>query len=275
VKRLSGRTAIVTGAASGIGREIARQFAARGAFVLVTDVDAAGVAAAVTEIEAAGGIADGMVVDVTSREQLTAAIDRVTDRFGRLDYMVNNAGVAIFGEVDTVSLDDWDTMIDVNLRGVAYGTTLAYQRMVEQGHGHIVNTASVAGLVPVALQTHYCTTKHAILGLCRTLRLEAAEHNVRITAFCPAWVESAMFDNSVFHGSMAGIDARVLVPIRPMPTERAVARLMRGIDRGAEIVITPTYGRLAWWLERGLPALSHAIHRYSLRVIRTRSDSHA
>ncbi|HEV3355902.1 MAG TPA: SDR family NAD(P)-dependent oxidoreductase [Pseudonocardiaceae bacterium] len=268
--KLTGRTVIVTGAASGIGREIARQFAAGGAIVLVTDLNASAVDAVVQDITAHGGNASGAVVDVTSREQLTAAVDGVIERHGALDYMVNNAGVAIFGDLDAVGLDEWDTIIDVNLRGVAYGTTIAYQRMVAQGRGHIVNTASVAGLVPVALQTHYCTTKHAIVGLCRTLRLEAADHNVRVTAFCPAWVESGMFDNSVFHGTLAGSDARHIVPIRPMPTARAVQGLMRGLDRGAELVITPSYGRIAWWLERFWPGLSHLAHRIGLRVLRAR-----
>ncbi|HEY4023801.1 MAG TPA: SDR family NAD(P)-dependent oxidoreductase [Pseudonocardiaceae bacterium] len=266
--RLAGRTVIVTGAASGIGREIARQFAARGAIVLVTDLDATAVDAVVQDIRARGGIATGAVVDVTSREQISAAVDGVIERHGALDYMVNNAGVAIFGDLDAVGLDDWDTIIDVNLRGVAYGTTIAYQRMVARGGGHIVNTASVAGLVPVALQTHYCTTKYAIVGLCRALALEAADHNVRVTAFCPAWVESGMFDNSVFRGTLANADARRIVPVPPMPTARAVARLMRGLDRGADLVITPAYGRLAWWLERLCPRMSHAMQRIGLRLIR-------
>jgi NAD(P)-dependent dehydrogenase (short-subunit alcohol dehydrogenase family) len=275
---LAGRTAIVTGAASGIGREIARQFAARGAIVLVTDLDAAAVDAVVQDIAAHGASATGAVLDVTSREQIAAAVDGVIERHGALDYMVNNAGLAIFGDLDAVGLDEWDAIIDVNLRGVAYGTTIAYQRMVAQGSGHIVNTASVAGLVPVALQTHYCTTKYAIVGLCRTLRLEAADHNVQVTAFCPAWVESGMFDNSVFRGTLAGADARRIVPVRPIPAERAVARLLRGLDEGAALVITPAYGRLAWWLERYWPAMSHRMHRIGLRLLhryRRRRDQQA
>lgn len=269
--QFAGKTAIITGAASGIGREIARQLAAHGAIVLVTDLAGTPIDAVVDEITAAGGAATGMVVDVTSREQLQAAVDHVVDAHGRLDYMVNNAGVAIFGEVDVVSLDEWDTIIDVNLRGVAYGTTIAYRQMVAQGHGHIVCTASVAGLVPVALQTHYCATKHAIIGLCKTLRIEAAQHGVRVTAFCPAWVESGMFEHHTFRGSMAGADARKLVPFPPMPTDRAVAQLLRGVAEGASLVITPFYGRIGWWLERLAPGLSYRLYRMALRQLRRRA----
>ncbi|MGH3516529.1 MAG: SDR family NAD(P)-dependent oxidoreductase [Haloechinothrix sp.] len=266
-----GKTAIVTGAASGIGREIARQLADKGALVLVTDIAGQAAERVAADIAEHGGAATAMTVDVASRQHIQAAVDHVVAGHGRLDYMVNNAGVAIFGEVEVVSLDDWDTIIDVNLRGVAYGTTIAYRQMVKQGHGHIVNTASVAGLVPVPLQAHYCATKHAVVGMAKTLSVEAAEHGVAVTAFCPAFVESGMFDNSTFHGTMAGADARSLVPIRPLATDRAVARLLRGLARRRRFVVTPFYGRLGWWLERFSPTLSSRLHRLTLRETRKRA----
>lgn len=267
---LTGRTALVTGAGSGIGAEIARQLAARGATVLVTDIARAGVDAVVAEITGAGGAAEGMVVDVTRRAQLQAAVDHLVDRHGHLDLLFANAGVAIFGDVDAVSLDEWDTVIDVNLKGVAYATTIAYRQMVRQGHGHIVATASVAGLVPVPLQAHYCASKHAVVGLCATLGLEAARHGVTVTAFCPAFVESGMFDTATFRGALTGVDARRLVPVAPLATDVAVRRLLDGVARGRTMVITPFYGRLGWWLERFFPALSHRLHRGSLRMMRAR-----
>jgi NAD(P)-dependent dehydrogenase (short-subunit alcohol dehydrogenase family) len=268
---LGGRTAIITGAASGIGAEIARQLAAAGATVLVTDITPEAIDRVVAEIAAGGGTAAGMVVDVTRQADLQGAVDRVVAEHGRLDYLFNNAGVAIFGEVEEVTLADWDKIIDVNLRGVAYGTTIAYQQMVRQGHGHIVNTASVAGLVSVPLQAHYCTTKHAVVGLSKTVAVEAAEHGVVVTTFCPAFVESGMFDNHTTRGSTAGVDARRLVPVRPLATRVAVRRLLRGIQRRRELVITPFYGRVGWWLERVSPALSGRVHRILLRRIRDRA----
>lgn len=266
----AGRTAIVTGAASGIGREIARQLTGRGAIVLATDLPGTGLDAAVEEIAASGGSCTGMPVDVTERDQLASAIDHVVDGLGRLDLMFNNAGVAIFGEYELVSLDEWDRIIDVNLRGVAHGSTLAYQQMATQGHGHIVTTASSAALVPVPLQAHYCATKWGILGMMRTLQVEAASHGVDVTVFCPAWVESGMFDNHTMHGTLAGIDARRLVPFPPLPTRVAVSRLLRGVERRKRMVITPFYGRLGWWLERISPTASLALQRQALKQIRAR-----
>jgi NAD(P)-dependent dehydrogenase (short-subunit alcohol dehydrogenase family) len=263
-----GKTAIVTGAAGGIGREIARQLAARGARVLVTDLDQAAVDAVAAEIH---GAAEGMAVDVSDRDQIQAAVDRVVGEHGRLDYIFNNAGVAIFGEVDVVTLDDWDKIIDVNLRGVAYGTTIAYKQMVAQGDGHIVNTASVAGLVPVPLQAHYCATKHAVVGMSKTLAVEARERGVAVTAFCPAFVESGMIENNTLRGSMAGSDARKLVPVRPLATDVAVSRLLAGVERGRAFVVTPFYGRVGWWLERLSIPLANRLHAFTLRETRRRA----
>lgn len=266
----AGKTAIVTGAASGIGREIARQLADRGAVVLATDLPGSDLGAAVEEMVSTGGTCTAMPVDVTQREQLASAIQYVVDAHGRLDLMFNNAGVAIFGEYELVSLDEWDRIIDVNLRGVAHGSTLAYQQMARQGSGHIVSTASSAALVPVPLQAHYCATKWGVLGMMRTLEVEAASRGVDVTVFCPAWVESGMFDNHTMHGTLEGIDARRLVPFPPLPTRVAVSRLLRGVERRKRLVITPFYGRLGWWLERVSPTASLMLQRQALKQIRAR-----
>lgn len=267
----TGKTAIVTGAARGIGREIARQMADHGALVLVTDLPQAGIEEVAAQIAAVGGSAEARAVDVTRREDIQAAVDHVVSTHGQLDYIFNNAGVAIFGDFDVVTLEDWNRIIDVNLRGVAYGATIAYRQMVKQGHGHIVSTASVAGLVPVPLQAHYCATKHAVVGMSKTLAVEARDHGIAVTAFCPAFVETGMFDDNTLCGTIAGVDARKLVPIKPLATDRAVNRLLDGVAAGKELVITPFYGRLAWWLERLSPAIATRLHRLMLRETRRRA----
>ncbi len=267
----AGKTVIVTGAASGIGREIARQTGAAGAYVLVTDLDQAAVDAVAADI---GAGAAGMAVDVSDREQIEGAIDRVVAEHGRLDYIFNNAGVAIFGEVEIVTLDDWDKIIDVNLRGVAYGTTLAYRQMVEQGGGgHIVNTASVAGLLPVPFQAHYCATKHGVVGLSKTLALEAPKHGVGVTVFCPGFVDTGMITNNTLRGTMEGTDARKMMPLGPLPADKAVQRLLAGVAKGKLFVVTPWYGRLGWMVERASVALSHRVHMISIRVTAKRAKT--
>lgn len=269
-----GKSAIVTGAASGIGRELARQLAEHRAYVLLGDVDQVGVDVALAEIVAAGGTAEALRMDVANGDDVQAAVDRVVSARGALDYMFNNAGVAIFGGIEHVSLDDWDRIIDVNLRGVAYGATLAYRQMVRQGHGHIVNTASVAGLLPVPLQAQYCATKHAVVGLSKTLRLEAMDHGVSVTVFCPGFVESGMIENNTLRGELQGVEGRDLMPLKPLATDRAVRELLVGVARKREYVVIPLYGRIGWWLERLSPALSHRLHRLTLRETRRRAHRH-
>jgi NAD(P)-dependent dehydrogenase (short-subunit alcohol dehydrogenase family) len=252
-----GKSVLVTGAASGIGKEIARQCASVGARVLLTDV-----VDSVEDVAAEmAGEQGWMVVDVSDREQIAAAINRVVDGHGTLDYIFNNAGVAIFGEVEIVSLDDWDRIIDVNLNGVAYGVKLAYDQMYLQGSGHIINTASVAGLVPVPLQTHYVTTKHAVVGMGKNLELEAERHGIAVTTFCPAFVESGMIENNTMHGTMDVPDVRSMIPIKPHPTDKAVRTLLEGVAKKKSLVITPFYGRIGWWLERLSPRLAMAQHQ--------------
>lgn len=259
-----GRSALVTGAASGIGREIARQLVTAGAHVTASDLPG-------PALERLVGLGiDVLPVDVSSREEIQRGIDRVVDARGRLDLMFNNAGVGVFGDYEVVTLDDWDRIIDVNLRGVAYGTALAYRQMVAQGGGHIVNTASVAGLLPVPLQVHYCATKHAVVGLSRALAVEARDHRVRVTVFCPAWVQTGMFADATLRGSLAGADPRRLVPVRPLAADVAAARLLEGVARGRELVITPFYGRAGWWLERFAPGAAGLLHRLTLRETRRR-----
>src|SRR5690606_9897896 len=271
-RTFAGATAVVTGAASGIGAEIARQLAAQGAFVLATDVSEEPLHAVVDEIKRAGGAARAMRVDVAERADVQDAVDEVVAEFGRLDYMVNNAGVGIFGEVEAVTLDEADLTVNVNLRGVLNGVGIAYRQMLKQGFGHIISTASAAGLVPVPLQVHYTATKHAVVGLHKALALEAEANGIRTTVFCPAWVESGMFDTAKLHGSMSVPDPRKVVPVKPMPTDEAVRRLLDGVRRGRRFVITPFYGRLGWWLERLSPVLSHQLHRVMLREVRKRTE---
>jgi NAD(P)-dependent dehydrogenase (short-subunit alcohol dehydrogenase family) len=259
----SDRSVLVTGAASGIGRAIAEQCRRAGAYVLLADV--------VDEVHAVAAQleADAMVVDVSRSDQVAAAIDHVVERHGSLDFIFNNAGVAIFGDVENLTIEDWDRTIDINLKGVAYGTKLAYDQMILQGGGQIVNTASAAGLFPVPLQTNYVAAKHAVVGIGKTLALESERHGVHVTTFCPGFVDTGMKTNNTLRGTMNVSSAATLVPVRPITPDQAAERLLRGVVKKRALVITPFYVRIVWWIERLSPALSHRLHsRFFSRTVK-------
>ena len=190
--RFSGRTAIVTGAGGGIGGALTRALVAAGATVVCADLalDAAEQAAATQ----GPGAARAVRLDVTDAAAVQALVDEVVDEQGRLDLMFNNAGITLLGDTEDLTLAQWNAIIDVNLRGVVHGVVAAYPQMIRQGGGHLVNTASMGGLMAAGLLTSYVATKHAVVGLSLALRSEAAARGVGVTVVCPAAVETQMLD---------------------------------------------------------------------------------
>ena len=194
----TGKQAIVTGAGSGIGAALCRALVAAGADVVCTDID--GEAAERTAASALGDRARSARLDVTDAAAVQAAVDEVVDRAGRLDLMFNNAGIVWGGDTELLTLDQWNAIIDVNVRGVVHGVAAAYPQMIKQGHGHIVNTASMAGLTAAGQITSYVMTKHAIVGLSLALRSEAAAHGVGVLAVCPSAIETPILEKGAIGG---------------------------------------------------------------------------
>jgi NAD(P)-dependent dehydrogenase (short-subunit alcohol dehydrogenase family) len=261
------RIALVTGGASGIGRALCLELGRRGAVVVVTDVDEAGARAASAEIAQAGGRAEALRLDVTRAEEVQGAVDGVAARHGRLDLLFNNAGLGLGGEVRDLTLEHWRRIVDVNLWGVIHGVAAAYPVMVRQGGGHIVNVASLAGLVGYPTAAPYATTKMAVVGLSLSLRVEAEALGVRVSAVCPGFVKSAIFDR----GTFVGVDSADLVarlPFALVESDDAARRILRGVARNQAVIAFPFYARLLWALHRVHPALSSLVGRKIVRDFR-------
>lgn len=191
----TGKVVAITGASSGIGAATARELAARGAAVVLGARRTDRLAAVVAEIRATGGSAEMVEVDVTQRvgpERLVAA---AVDRFGRLDVLVGNAGVARTAPMSDLGLDDWDRMIDVNLRGVLHGIAAALPVFRQQGRGHFVTTISTSGLKIVPTQAVYAGTKNAVRTLLEALRQECTDGVVRTTSISPGFVRTELVDH--------------------------------------------------------------------------------
>lgn len=162
-------------------------------------------------------------------------------------------------------------MIDVNLLGVVHGTIAAYPLMVRQGSGHIVNTASLAGLIGYPVHTPYATTKHAVVGLSISLRAEAADLGVRVSVVCPGYVDTGIFDAVPIIGAEREA-VLAQIPFKRMDVTQAAQTILKGVVRNRPFVVFPCYGRLLWWLYRIHPALLLPLRRKTVedfRAVRT------
>ena len=263
------KIAIITGGASGIGRALAEHLSALGAVVVVADLDAEGAQKVAGQIEARGRRAEAAHLDVRDAGAVEALVSGVARRHGRLDFMFNNAGIAIIGELAEMSVDDWRKLVEVNVMGVAHGVAAAYPLMIAQGHGHIVNTASVAGLAPAPRFAAYAATKHAVVGLTSTLRVEAADRGVRASAVCPGIVRTPLIQNSrILDEASLPMSREALLDKLPFDTitpEDCAAAIVRGVARNKAVIVISPHARIMAALQRFAPELSHAL---SVRLIR-------
>ena len=258
-----GAVAIVTGAASGIGKALAETLAARGSEVVLTDIDDGDAEAAARQIRERGGRASARRLDVTSAAEFRAAVDETVGRLGRLDYVFNNAGIGVAGEVGEHTLEAWDRILGVNLKGVIHGVQFAYPVMRRQGFGHIVNTASMAGLAPLPGTGSYTTTKHAVVALSQVLRAEAWAYGIRVSVLCPGVIRTPILEggrHGIFLTASTEDAQRKLAreffeQLRPMPAGTFAQKALDRIARNQAIIIVPAWWRVFWWIERAAPSV--------------------
>ena len=192
MKRLENKVSLITGAAQGIGLATALKFAAEGAIVIVCDVKQVGVDAAVALCQAAGATAAGFVMDVTDRAMVDAVVAQVKERFGRIDVLVNNAGITQGARLQKMTLEQFDRVIDVNLRGVFHCSQAVADGTVAQGSGVILNASSVVGLYGNFGQTNYAATKFGVIGFTKTWSRELGPKGVRVNAVAPGFIATPM-----------------------------------------------------------------------------------
>jgi NAD(P)-dependent dehydrogenase (short-subunit alcohol dehydrogenase family) len=275
-----GKVVIVTGAASGIGAALSRALAQHGAAVVVlADIDEAGVAAVAEEITLGrAGRTEAAALDVRDAAAFTTLVERVIGDHGRVDLLFNNAGIAVGGDIEDLGAEHWDRVIDVNIRGVVHGIRAVYPHMLGRGTGHIVNTASLSGLGPTPLLTPYGMTKHAVVGLSTSLRIEAADRGVRVTALCPGAIDTPMLDSqgpADLPPPRVPFDARRYlrrVVGREHPVDAFAAKALEGIARNKAVVVQPASARALSTVLRWAPRTSARVLR---RVARKERQARA
>lgn len=232
-RRFTGKVAFVTGAASGIGRATAVAFAAEGARVAILDRTEAALHETTDAVRNAGGEVLTLACDVSRPEEVEAAVARTVDRFGRLDIAFNNAGVENkAAPVAEIELEEWDRILDINLRGTFVCMKHELAQMVRQGSGVVVNTSSGAGIRGVAGGAAYAASKHAIIGLTKSAALDYAKSKIRVNAVLPGNIETPMMDR------FTGGDIQKAIDLEPVgrlgkPEEIADAVLWMSADLGA------------------------------------------
>ena len=239
---IEGKVVAITGASSGIGEATARLLAARGAKVVLGARRTDRLEALVQSVASAGGEAVCAHTDVTRRKDLSSLVDLACERFGKLDVLVSNAGIGPISRFDELRVEDWEAMIDVNIKGVVYGIAAALPVFRRQGFGHFVNVISTSGIKIVPLQGVYAATKNAVRTITEALRQEAGD-KLRVTGVSPGFVQTGIADYMTDPVAKAAIVERMAkIAIPPDAIARGIAYAIEQpaeVDVG-DIVIRPT-----------------------------------
>jgi NADP-dependent 3-hydroxy acid dehydrogenase YdfG len=240
MSNIQGKVVLITGASSGIGEGAARLLAARGAHVVLGARRVDRLDALAAELTAAGGSVRVRALDVTDRADVQDFADFARAEFGRVDVIVNNAGVMPLSAIEALKVDEWDRMIDVNIRGVLHGIAAVLPGMQAQGFGQVINISSIGGLAVSPTAAVYCATKFAVRAISDGLRQES--DTIRVTVICPGVVESELADTISDPVAREGMKAYRRIAIQPDAIARAVAYAIEqpaDVDVN-EIVVRPT-----------------------------------
>jgi NAD(P)-dependent dehydrogenase (short-subunit alcohol dehydrogenase family) len=260
-----GAVAVITGGASGIGRALGESLAQRGAAVVLADRQAVLAEEVAGAIQQRAGQASAAELDVRDFGATEKLIQSTVAQHGRLDFLFNNAGIGMGGEVRYYQIEDWHAVLDVNLRGVVNGIQAAYPLMVRQGYGHIVNTASMAGLMPSPGTVGYAASKHAVVGLSTSLRIEAAALGVRVSVLCPGVIRTPILSGGKYGKMLGPVPSEGLEAswerLRPMAPERFAQRVLEAVRKNRPIIVVPSWWKAFWWVNRLSPSLGLYLSR--------------
>ena len=259
VQRFAGQVAVIAGGASGIGRAFSELLTQEGIVAVLADIDGHQTEETVAWLQSQGGAAQGRQVDVTKLNESRELISGVLGEFGRIDYMINSAGIAPFGRFQHEGPDVWEKTVATNVLGVIHGTAAVYPHMIRQRSGHIVNIASLAGLIPLPGMASYSSTKASVVAFSLALRSEARTLGIHVTVACPALVATRIRTTTAtaLHRPPALLsDPWFAKRIQPEACAKAI---LRGARRGSAIILVPRWAHVAWFAYRMFPGVYHAL----------------
>jgi NAD(P)-dependent dehydrogenase (short-subunit alcohol dehydrogenase family) len=249
---MGSKRVFITGGASGLGRALANRFADAGYSVCIGDVDDGRGAEALAELKAKG-TAHYVHCDVTHESALQSAAEWLQSNWGGVDVVINNAGVASAGGISEFSMDDWEWIVNINLLGVVRGCKVFTTLMREQGSGHIVNIASLAGLIYPPKMASYCATKAAVVALSETMTMELDPDNIKVSVVCPSFFRTNLAESLRASDPDTQAATQRLVNKAKLGAEEIAGRVFNSIEKGEFYILPHPEGRSIWRLKRLLP----------------------
>lgn len=261
IRTYEGAVAIITGGASGIGKALGEELTTRGCEVVLADLQYEAAIEVANKIVARGGKATAAELDVADVDSCESVVRNTVERCGRLDYMFNNAGIALNGKFEDFELGHWQKTVDINLMGVIHGTRAAHRHMSTQGFGHIINTASFAGVFPWPTTIAYTTCKHAIVGMSTALRAESADMGIRISVLCPGTILTPMIEKGASPERWVGTYSTEKLEAffqgaSGMAPDVFARKALDRIAKNKAVIVLPAGYRLLWWINRVSPGMA-------------------
>jgi NAD(P)-dependent dehydrogenase (short-subunit alcohol dehydrogenase family) len=256
------KVAMVTGAGSGLGRAVCLALGARNWTVYATDLRLEAAQETLALLRAKGGEGRAAALDVRDAAALEALAATIWEEQGRCDLVVNNAGVAVAGEVGKVSLEDWRWCLDIDLYGPIHGCHVFAPRLRAQGFGHIVNVASIAGIAHAVRMGPYNVAKAGVISLSETLRAELLGSGVGVTAVCPAFFPTNIAQNMRSHRDGERAAAQRFLDRATITADDVAAAILKAVERNEPYVIMPREAQLIFWLRRLFPAYTTELFRW-------------
>jgi NAD(P)-dependent dehydrogenase (short-subunit alcohol dehydrogenase family) len=247
------KIAVVTGGASGIGKALCELLAEQGATVIVADLNLNGADKVVNAIKSKKQKAESAVLNIADYDAVCAFVKQIAQEYGRIDYFINSAGIAIGGETWRFEKEQWLRFINVNLLGIIYTSTEVYKIMMRQKSGHIINISSGSGIFPTPMRAPYSTTKYGVVGFCTAFRPEAAVYGIKVSVVCPGPVQTPILQNSEFVGANESLKQQLEKKNNWIPAEKAAEIILKGIKRNKAIIPVTTIASIMWIFYRYLP----------------------
>ena len=266
VKDLHGNKVVITGSASGIGRALAVAMAGEQCTILLADINKEGLQKTLELVKQAGGSGEIFPCDVSRLDDVMAMADHCFDTWGRVDILINNAGVASVGFMGDIPIKDWEWIVSINFWGVVYGCHAFVPRMKKQGSGHIVNVASAAGILSSAEMAPYNATKAATISITETLKSELAPYNIGVTVLCPTFIKTNLMEKMRFTDdfqkqcSVAGIENARWTP------EMIAALVIDAVKKDKLYVVPQVAAKLMWVSKRISPSWFFGFFAFLMRM---------